>query len=152
MTFIFVYCSTDILTDTSHPLHTFYSVAKSGCRYLSERTRINRYCNIFLPNSIRLLNAKSWSGSDRGGEGKTMGKQALPLLLTLLCKKTLILCYADVYCTNFPFVTVKGYCILPVSYRIASHRIASHRIASHRIASYILGPEMQDWHPFIFTP
>ena len=29
----------DILKDTSHPLHEFYYVAQSGCRYISERTR-----------------------------------------------------------------------------------------------------------------
>ena len=38
----------DILNDTSHPLHEFYYVAQSGCRYISERTRTNRYRNTFL--------------------------------------------------------------------------------------------------------
>ena len=49
----------DILKDTSNPLHEFYYVVQSGCRYISERTRTNRYCNTFHPTSIRLLNAKS---------------------------------------------------------------------------------------------
>ena len=52
----------DILKDTSHPLHEFYYVAQSGCRYISERTRTNRYRNTFLPTSVRLLNAKSGRG------------------------------------------------------------------------------------------
>ena len=52
----------DILKDTSHPLHEFYHVAQSGCRYISERTRTNRYRNTFLPTSVRLLNAKSGRG------------------------------------------------------------------------------------------
>ena len=48
----------DILKDTSHPLHEFYHVAQSGCRYISERTRTNRYRNTFLPTSVKLINAK----------------------------------------------------------------------------------------------
>ena len=52
----------DILKDTSHPLHEFYHVAQSGCRYIYERTRTNRYRNTFLPTSVRLLNAKSGRG------------------------------------------------------------------------------------------
>ena len=32
----------DILKDTSHPLHEFYYVEQSGCRYISER--IVLYC------------------------------------------------------------------------------------------------------------
>ena len=58
---------TDILKDIYHPLHKFYSVAKSGCRYLSERALKNRYWNIFLPASIRMLNARSGRGNERGG-------------------------------------------------------------------------------------
>ena len=42
-------------------------VAKSGCRYLSEKARTNRYCNTFLPTSNRLLNARSGRGEI--GEG-----------------------------------------------------------------------------------
>ena len=52
----------DIVKDTSHPLQEFYYVAQSGCRYISERTRTNRYRNTFLPTSVRLLNAKSGRG------------------------------------------------------------------------------------------
>ena len=52
----------DILKDTSHPLHEYYHVAQSGCRYISERTRTNRYLNTFLPTYFRLLNANSGRG------------------------------------------------------------------------------------------
>ena len=63
--------TTDILKD--HPLHNFYYVAQSGCRYISERARINCYCNTFLPPSVRLLKSKSGRGSDWGGRADTMG-------------------------------------------------------------------------------
>ena len=53
----------DTLKDASHPLHELYYVAQTGCRYISERAHTNRYPNTSLPNSVRLLNAKS-----RGGE------------------------------------------------------------------------------------
>ena len=69
----------DILKDTSHPLHEFYYVAQSGCRYISERTRTNRYRNTFLPTSVRLLNAKSW----RGGWGDTTGRTTFLQLYTV---------------------------------------------------------------------
>ena len=52
----------DILKDTSHPLHEFYYVAQSGCRYISERTQTNRYQYTFLPTSVRLLNVKLGRG------------------------------------------------------------------------------------------
>jgi len=43
--------TTDILKHTFHPLREFYYVAKSGCRYLSERARtILQY---FLSTSTR---------------------------------------------------------------------------------------------------
>ena len=73
----------DILKDTSHPLHEFYYVAQSGCRYISERTRTNRYRNTTY---VRLLNAKSGRGGGMIGEdggGGYNGAHYFPT--TLLC-------------------------------------------------------------------
>ena len=49
----------EIIKDSSHSLHKFYSVARSGCRYISESVRTNWFQDIFLPTSIRLMNARS---------------------------------------------------------------------------------------------
>ena len=60
--------TTYILKDTSHPLYECYSVAKYGRRNLSERARMNRYCNSFLATSIRLFKRDREGGSKlRGG-------------------------------------------------------------------------------------
>ena len=67
----------EILKDTSHPLHECYYVAQSGCRYISERARTNRFRNTFLPTSVKLLNAKSGRESDRGGWGDTVGRTTI---------------------------------------------------------------------------
>ena len=101
----------DILKDTPHPLHKFYYVAQSGCRYISERTCTNRYCDTFLPNSVRRLNVKSDRGSDRGGWGDTMGRTtiiviALSILMSLC---SVVLC--EYLPQEFPlWGTIKGYC------------------------------------------
>ena len=95
----------DIIKDTSHPLHEFYYVAQSGCRYISERTRMNRYRNTFLPTSVRLLNAKSGRGSDRGGWGDTMGRTTV---INIVITNVVVLC--EYLPQEFPsWGTIKGY-------------------------------------------
>ena len=79
----------EILKDTSHPWHEFYYVAQSGCRYISERTRTNRYCNTFLPTSVRLLNTKSGRESDRGGWGDTKGRTTI---ISIVNTDVIVLC------------------------------------------------------------
>ena len=74
-----------ILKDTSHPLHEFYSVAQSGCRYISERTRTIRYRNTFPPTSVRLLNAKSGRGKLSGRMGGYNGAHYFPTTLHCHC-------------------------------------------------------------------
>ena len=81
----------DILTDTSHPLHEFYYVAQSGCRYISERTRTNRYRNTFLPTSVRLLNAKSGRGKWSGRMGGYNGAHYF-LSLLIVTTNVVVLC------------------------------------------------------------
>ena len=76
----------------------------SGCIYLSDRARTNRYCNYFLATSISLLNVRSGRGSDREEWG-------LQLLLLLHCsvKKRISLCCVNVnvYHVNLPFGSLK---------------------------------------------
>ena len=50
---------------------------------------MNRYCNTFLPTSVRLLNAKLGRGSDRGGWGDTMG---CTTIISIVNINVLVLC------------------------------------------------------------
>ena len=65
----------DILKDTCHPLHKCYSIAKFGCRYLSERQDTNRYCNTFLPNFQREI-----------GKRKVIGEGEYTTIINCYCK------------------------------------------------------------------
>ena len=105
----------DILKDTSHHLHEFYYVAQSGCRYISERTRTNRYRNTFLPISVRLLNAKSGMGNDRGGWGIQWGALlSYNFALSLLIVTTNVVVLCEYLPQEFPLwgTINKGYCVL----------------------------------------
>ena len=95
----------DILKDTSHPLHEFYYVAQSGCRYISERTRTNRYGNTFLPTSVR-LNMKSGRGKGLGRMGGYNGAFLQLCNVTTNCHYyccCVMLCYVNIYHKNFLF-------------------------------------------------
>ena len=99
--------------ETSHPLHEFYHVAQSGCRYISERTRTNRYRNTFLPTSVRLLNAKSGRGKLSGRMGGYNGAHYFPynfaLSLRIVTTNAVVLC--EYLSQEFPlWGTIKGYC------------------------------------------
>ena len=87
----------DILKDTSHPLHEFYYVAQSGYRYISERTRTNRYRNTLRPTSIKLLNAKSGRGKLSGRMGDTMGRTTFLQLCTVTTNVVVVCCYVNIY-------------------------------------------------------
>ena len=106
----------DILKDTSHPLHDFYYVAQSGCRYISESTRTNRYRNTFLPTSVRLLNAKSVRGKLSGRMGGYNGAHYFPynFALSLLIVTSNVLCYVNIYYKNFLYGRLL-YCLVCIS-------------------------------------
>ena len=80
--------TTEILMDTSHLLHEFFYVAQSGKS--TERARTNRYCNTFLPTSVRLLNAKSGRGKWRGGWGDTKGRSTI---MSIVNTNVVVLCW-----------------------------------------------------------
>ena len=42
--------------DTTHPLHHYYELLRSGKRLRSIRSRTSRYCNSFIPASVRVWN------------------------------------------------------------------------------------------------
>ena len=88
----------DILKDTSHPLHEFYYVIESGCRYISERARTNHCRNTFLPTSVRLLNAKSGRGGDRGGWGDTLGRTTIISIVNT----NVVVLYCVIICEYLP--------------------------------------------------
>ena len=50
---------------------------------------MNLYRNTFLPTSVRLLNAKSGRGSDRGGWGDTMGRTTI---ISIVNTNVIMLC------------------------------------------------------------
>ena len=74
----------DILTDTSHPLHECYYVAPSGCRYISERTRTNRYRTTFLPTS-EATKREIGEGKIIGEDGGYNGARYFPEILHCHC-------------------------------------------------------------------
>ena len=105
----------EILKDTSHLLHEFYYVAQSGCRYISERLRTNRYRYTFLPTSVRLLNAISGSRKCSGRMGRYNGAHNFPynfaLSLLIVTTNVVVLCdYLSKACSLWG--TIKSYCIV----------------------------------------
>ena len=85
-------------------------------------------CNTFLPTSVRLLNAKSGRGNDRGGCGNTT-------IISIV--NTNVKCYVNIYHKNFLFGGLLKVIALRrvASRRVASRRVASRRVASRRVAS-----------------
>ena len=72
---------------TFHPLHKFYYVEQSGCRYISKRTHTNRYQNTFLPTSVRLQN--QGGGNYQGWWGDTLGCSTI---ISIVTTNVVVLC------------------------------------------------------------
>ena len=49
--------ATAVMKDTTHPLHSYFVLAKSGRRLLSLQSRTNRLANSFIPSAVRFLNS-----------------------------------------------------------------------------------------------
>ena len=49
--------ATALMKDTTHPLNSYFVLAKSGRRLLSLQSRTNRLANSFIPSAVRFLNS-----------------------------------------------------------------------------------------------
>ena len=150
----FIYCTTDTLKDTSHPLHKCYSVAKSGCRYicLKEHAWTNIVALFFQVPSGCL----TWN-REKELIRKARGIQWENKHYDYYKKKLISVCYVDVYYTNFchlwllkVFVfyqycivlyCIVLYCIVLyciVLYCIVYFRAWNARLASLHLQSFIM--------------
>ena len=127
----------NIIKDTSHPLHEFYYVTQSGCRYISKHILTNRYRNTFLPTSVRLLNAKSRRGSDRGGWGDTMVRTTI---ISIVNTNVVLCCVMGISTTNISswgiLKVIVLYCI--VLYCIVLYCIVLYCIVLYCIVLYCI--------------
>ena len=121
-------------------LHEFYYVAQSSCRYISERTRMNRYRNTFLPTSAtkREIGEGKMIGEDGGIQWGALLSYNFALSLLIVTTNVVVLCeYLPQECPLWGLLKVIVlYCI--VLYCIVLYCIVLYCIVLYCIVLYCI--------------